>query len=126
MNAAEILEKAAEILEKAAEILEVNGHCKWALRDAQGRHCALGAINQALVGDPFDLKGAGWLIVNRFASAILPHVNDGLPVVAVATCFNEPVDLLVDWNNRPERTGADVIEAFRLAAKDLRNEAVPA
>jgi hypothetical protein len=102
MNDTEI----AEVLERAADALFVYGHAKLALCDEEsGAMCARGAILYAITGSPLmaDEVG-GWKQVDAALGRYL-----GCHVVL--------------WNNTPERTEAEVIDAFRLCAKDLRNKA---
>ncbi len=121
----------ADVLERAAEIIEAGGLAKDVFRTSEGQHCAVGAIAVALgrqlhgFDDYCTLDDWEDLEIQRATEAVFP-------VIVTDPCFEgQPVDdvadswgLLVDWNNHEERTDIDVIDAFRRAAKGLRNEAV--
>ena len=91
----------SQVLRHALALLERDGWCKDTARDAEGRRCALGAINAALWLD----EGA--------------DVTDGVraAVRALRVCGEDtPYSrLLVDWNDADGRTVEDVLEAFRAA-----------
>lgn len=109
--------EAAELLEKAAEILETDGWCQYSYANSAGEHCALGAMIKASGCEhPWQLWGQ-----RPFQEAV------------EAIAFHHPVsrrhpvfrDDVADWNDQNDRTAAEVIDAFKQAAKDLRNEAKP-
>lgn len=88
-----------------AQALIERGWCQCALANGGGV-CALGAINQATTGDPYKND----FVNNSGAHRALKRVIGG--------------DSIVKWNNAPERTQAEVIEAFGKAA-ELARESVP-
>lgn len=97
-------EQIADVLDDAADYIEQYGHFKG---DGHGPGdidtapaCAIGAINSAL----------NWGI--------------GTSVVADALQGVVPADSLVAWNDAPERTKQQVLDAFRKAAKQQRMQAV--
>lgn len=121
---------AAELLEKAADLIENGGHLRGHLSDGKGAHCAAGAINMAQTKSyhyPTWVWSGQWRgggergEVQRAAyEAVADHLDLG-------NNFDITVmDAVVDWNNKFGRTGTEVIDAFRHAAKNLRNEAAPA
>lgn len=112
----------ADVLDVAVENLE---RCAW----GQGTHrnvfkqiCAQDAIWMALVKTTTVAEhwgstksvGSGFVYMSAddIEGAVRRHLGLSSP--------------LSSWNDRPERTKDEVIEAFKATAKDLRNEASPA
>lgn len=104
----------AEILEQAADIIETHGHVKHILWDNLGRCCAVGAVRKTVCGEGVD----SYLAVRGAMEAVTKNLHLSNPMGSW--------EAVVQWNNHPDRTGAEVVDAFRRTAKDLRNEAVPA
>jgi hypothetical protein len=92
----------SERLEDAADYIEVHGHCKGALENSDGNVCALGAIDRVApaVGLFTDVRHA----FRQFLGS--DRLVDFFSIAA--------------WNNAPERTPQEVIDAFRGAAKHER------
>lgn len=90
------LDETARILMKAADLLIEYGHCKNAISNSYGNMCVLGAILCAATGDPDNVTIAG-------AQAHM-RLNEALRMSAIY------------WNNRPERTKAEVIAKLREVA----------
>lgn len=113
--------QAADVLEKAADILVTDGHCKWIQRDEDGNYCAVGALYAAL-GAKLALRGSGpWRgpignSVRQLSAVVVDTLGISLPYLNAHQSAR-----LANWNNEDARTGDDVIEAFRTAARDLRN-----
>lgn len=98
----------ADALEKAADIVHVKGLAKYALEDEEGRVCARGAIFKALTGHANVTQALSISDFERVEGTMVKHLGLGWETIPV-------------WNNVPERTQFEVEEAFRGAAKDLRN-----
>lgn len=79
---------------EAADLIELHGHCK-RTRTLNGAFCVLGAITMAATGDPWKIS-TGIAACDRFARFL----------------GRSPAP----WNNQPERTAKEVIEALRSAA----------
>ncbi|WP_438479133.1 DUF6197 family protein [Streptomyces asiaticus] len=106
----------------AANVIRTNGHNKGdyyripetgvgvQLTPAECPVCAVGAISIALTGAP---KPDRWDVplveaaVRRFMQHLIPGYKRALAIW----------DLGVLWNDKPERTAADVIAAFEAAAR---------
>ncbi|WP_149030285.1 hypothetical protein [Kitasatospora sp. MBT66] len=106
------------VFEKAAEIIEKDGLAKGVYKDADGCHCALGALNAALdngfVGINDDHGGAA-IASEGLAEWITyaDHLNTQVP--------DEYGDV-PEWNDEPERTAAEVAAFLRKAGKDLQED----
>jgi hypothetical protein len=87
------------LLNKAADLLVQTGHTKWTLIDSQGQMCANGAIYFAAESRHLDFYAGA----DALASYL--KLGDRRQIPA--------------WNNAPERTGEEVIDAFRQAAKAM-------
>jgi hypothetical protein len=116
--------EAADMLERSAELLETDGWCQSFLWMG-GRHCAIGSmltVSGVNVDSPYDAR-MDWKRApsSKLALAKLESKIDGekspLPPFT-------HWDSIVNWNNASGRTAEEVIDAMKLAAKDLRNEAV--
>lgn len=117
----------ADVLERAADDIATNGLAKGELLNEDGQHCSIGAIGHAL-GHKMDLDGfvdysaydSGNLRqVASFLVHYLPEETQEQNWPSVAW------NVIVEWNNEPDRTAEEVVDTMRLAAKDLRNEATP-
>ena len=98
----------SEILTKAADLIESKGFCKQAysidengkevdyLSDKAVAFCSIGAIETVSYPSTLDDTGNAYIAINR---VIFPT---GLS--------------LEDWNDDPDRTKDEVVEAFRKAA----------
>lgn len=94
-----------QLAAKAADILERRGHCKAILEDGNGRVCAFGALNLADHGaSDHGKNNMGYPEVLRTAVLVQAHIGD------YSHC-------LAEWNNQPERTKQEVIDAFRSFAR---------
>lgn len=95
-------DEAKNVLNKALEVLERDGWCQGTAHDADGRHCALGAIQVAthshvVINLP---DGAAW----RLRKAI------GGPPGRIRG--------IAGWNDDPHRTYEDVVLVFKKAIYD--------
>jgi hypothetical protein len=90
---------AQQILWDAAQILRKHGHCKGAVMDEDGRYCWIGALDRA----------------HRDSGLSLDDYRDAFS--QWDRCSGAPNQhYAVRWNNAPERTAEDVINAFERAA----------
>lgn len=96
----------ADLLDLAADVIETRGWCQRAWEDPEGKVCLLGAIN---VADQLIHNGRLSSVGEEATTAVRRHLN-GFTLI---------------WNDWPGRTEFEVIDALRLTAKDLRNEAKP-
>ena len=85
----------AKVLYAAADLIERDGWCQCA-RYHDGRRCALGAIYRY----PFPAKRVGMHLAVLALEAVVGDV--------------------VDWNDHPERTAAEVITKLREVATDCQ------
>lgn len=90
------IEMWRQYLLDAARLIEERGHAKCRLEGADGSLCAVGAINYAMFGRSISLCWPREAL-KRFSL----HLGSG-DTIAVAT-----------WNNKPERTAAEVVKAMR-------------
>jgi len=100
----EYLSPARRALLVAADLIERHGLAKLTQRDAEGRLCLQGAISVAATGKTrqyTDIYCAASAAVYRYLTA--RGVPDG----------DTYVNGSAPWNNKPERTAAEVIEALR-------------
>ena len=95
-------DEANLLLLRAADLIEERGHAKSALEDEKGRLCALGALNLAHSGNATNWSGARDFIKARNKLARQVKSN-------MISC----------WNNRPERTQQEVIDALRAATAQV-------
>lgn len=98
------MKNVAETLEEAADLIQVYGHQKGQVGDREIGYCVTGAIcsvggHDGLASDFF----AKWVVANGLTS--------GAGFLSG-----------VKFNNAPETTSDDVIDAMKHAAKDWRAE----
>jgi hypothetical protein len=137
---------AADILEEAADLIEQGRHLRGALTDYKDGYCANGAIMKAATGQPFYTSSPRGLFATDFmlqvpcfdkaTTAAIAAVVEHLDLEPVSPLefsawelhekdiplINRIAEALVQWNNNRDRTGAEVVDAFRHAAKNLRNQ----
>jgi hypothetical protein len=107
------LNPVADVLMKGADLLEKHGHTKHVRVGPDGTMCFLGALNAAqgetsMMGPDTPLTK---LASEATAKVLgLEHRHDGVEDYRHA---------VANWNNAPERTGRQVINAMRKAAKSL-------
>lgn len=106
--------RISDVLLKAASLLEQHGHAKKTMRATDGSMCAMGALWCADSGNTYTLKDRG--LMDDAALAICKALNLQMDR---ADWRKPPVVAIVQWNNAPERTGQEVIDAMRLAAKQV-------
>lgn len=107
----------SDILLKAADLLEKHGLAKFQRMDINGSMCFLGAVQAAQFGISDQIKYGGdsdlTLEVSEAVASLLKlrkgHAPDTRQAVA-------------DWNNHPERTSQQVIDAMRQAAHAVMKE----
>lgn len=105
----------AEQLIRSANIIDHNGHTKddffnrsWPGTPATAPVCAVGAILVAVTGSPIDISPEA-LPVLRAVSAALP----GEPPAGPDGELDNLVEHIAPWNDRPERTAAEVSAFLR-------------
>ena len=104
----------ARLLLKAAGLVQTRGLAKHIREDDQGRVCLHGALSIAVNSGDIDCQHV-WLrvlVCDHLRSQGL-NKNDGV----------EDDDWAVLWNNAPERTAEDVIQALEGAAARVMAEA---
>jgi hypothetical protein len=90
---------------EAADIIEERGHCKGVVENEQGNVCLYGALCFAFAGTAKMFYAAG--------------AHDATVRVGEYLGLNGPFgagSAAVRWNNAPERTKEDVVNALRGAA----------
>ena len=101
----------SDLLMKAAGLIEKHGHTKGQLKDKNGSMCFMGAIWQETSQIDLGLEAAKTTAM-ALGLGFDSHYKMG-PSSALWT--------MVEWNNAPERTAQEVIDAMRLAAKTYQN-----
>jgi len=133
---------SADVLEQAADLIEQGRHLRKMLTDLNGGYCAAGALLKAATGSPyynyqstslptFDPLVAGAIEAVAGHLELTPTPKSWFRMRGVRfwhsiSLTNQLAEAMVMWNNQDGRTGAEVIDAFRHAAKNLRNEKVAA
>ncbi len=102
------LNPVADVLMKAADLLEKHGHIKFLRGNIIEGMCALGAL-QAAQGKIYDLDTELTLTASQVVVDAMKLKHE----------FAMPHAALAAWNNLPERTGQEVIDAMRKVAKSL-------
>lgn len=107
------LNPVADTLMKAADLLEKYGHAKHVRVAPDGSMCFLGALNAAQ--GQHSQMGPDTPLTKLASEATMKVLglkiqNDGIQDARHA---------VADWNNEPWRTGQEVIDAMRKAAKSL-------
>lgn len=137
------MNRSADVLEEAAGLIEQGHHLRGQLADDKGGYCAAGALLQAANGSPlyrirslltglpdFDPAVAGAIEAVADHLKLTPVAKEWFEMRGIDPLFlpliNQLAEAMVLWNNEDGRTGVEVIEAFRQAAKNLRNERVAA
>jgi hypothetical protein len=113
--------ETADILEKAAEVLETRGWCQYTYEAPSGEVCAIGAVRTAVWGAPLLMCVSREIVQEDYSKA-----NGALKALADHVNFQYWPEIGAFWNDAPGRTKEEVIDAFKHAAKDLRNNAKPA
>ena len=107
------------ILEKAADLIQSGHLVKHMVTDNHGGYCSVGALRKAGGQDLHDrvFQDAALVLYNKGVAPKLgnPATND----------WQIAWGRVVQWNNAPERTAAEVVEAMKQAAKELSNGATP-
>lgn len=99
-----------ETLDKAAELIELDGWTQGTFHHG-GRHCALGAIAKVVSGvDHQDSSVIEQLLWEEYDAA-------DAHVALVETIGGVTV---AEWNDKPGRTGAEVVAALRNTAERIR------
>jgi hypothetical protein len=93
----------ADTLRAAARVIEEHGWCQDVAVDAEGRHCALGAVAE-ITG--YEIGSPEYRSSFREARIAL-EMYLGVPTIGS-----------VSWNDEPGRTEGEVLRALRGAASD--------
>jgi hypothetical protein len=119
----------AEILEKAADLYE-SEQIDWCQGQAYGLSwpkgmvsaCAMGAIYLA---SGYKIRGGGYVVNNPREVAAHDSFRQGRRAIHELEIFLDPEcsRTVAGWNDQPERTKEEVIQAMKDCAKDLRNKA---
>lgn len=91
------LEPWRELMLKAADLIEKHGHAKGSYTDARGGYCFMGALHVAETGDTMGTNGLSSEACHR----VMKHIGSRG---------------FIDWNDAPERTGAEVVGIMRRVA----------
>lgn len=92
----------SEVLDRAADVLEEDGWCQYSMHDELGRYCALGAI-KAVTPDPDAFAERGYA-----TRALRDYLSPTRPFQ------------ISKWNDNPDRTKEEVIDALQQAARLVR------
>jgi hypothetical protein len=103
-------EKLADLFERSADYLEAHGWLRGSLWNPAGACCARGAMLKVTGQESY---GATAFFIGRELAQADAYLAKFLG--------SQGVDGVVAWNNAEERTQYEVIDAFRGAAKELRN-----
>jgi hypothetical protein len=98
-----------KVLYDAADLIDQRGLAKGIRRDSEGRLCLHGAIEFAMTGTAWS-SGEKHKEVSRHVRKYLEH-NLGFVGLTDYGC--------AEWNNAPERTKQEVVDALRGAAEML-------
>lgn len=104
----------AAVFRRAAQILQARGHGKGRYEGPGGAVCAIGALMAAdgmdpaedapELGAPRALTAAIWILSPRIVSTTVDY---------------DPIERIADWNDAPERTQAEVVEALLGVARAI-------
>jgi hypothetical protein len=98
----------ADVLDRAADVIAERGLCKGSFEGPDGSVCAGGALRVALTGGPTNPLGDDQFGTYMYAVHRMTDVVD---------------DVVVNWNDAPQRTADDVIAALQEAARRERGAA---
>lgn len=107
-------EEVADVLERAADAIEVHGLGKGTYQNKQGNLCAVGALRYAATGETYTTR-----------AALDPRVTLATRILANRVdVFGSPLpsNRVFAWNDHKKRTAAEVVDAMKMASKDLRNQ----
>ena len=96
-------DEANLLLLRAADLIEERGHAKHALEDSRGGLCILGALRMADAGTT-DLTAPRSKGYHKAREKVSDKIGKGD---------------LASWNNQPERTQQEVIDALRAATAQV-------
>ena len=105
----------AKLLLDAAQIIRKHGLAKGTRFDDQGRVCVLGALSKAEVGNPW---GSPWFRDGHHSIAAVKALADTLPPIPNSEWDTTHGKCAV-WNNAPERTADEVINALESCARAI-------
>lgn len=103
--------ETALVFRRAAQILQARGHNKGLYESRTGEVCAVGALMAATGVDPkagpmpaAEVPEAVWFLSSR---------------LWVAIGDDDPIERVAEWNDKPERTQAEVVAELLSAARDI-------
>lgn len=115
------LNPVADTLMKAADLLEKYGHAKHVRVAPDGSMCFLGALNAAQ--GQHSPMGPDTPLTKLASDATMKVLGLTIQVpdreLGAIYGYPDARHVVADWNNQPERTGKQVINAMRKAAKSL-------
>jgi hypothetical protein len=126
-------ERAAELLELAADRLET-GQYLWGRGEYRCENLYSGHVTMCAVGALCEVTDENWeephYRASVLASYVYPHiVKKVLNFHAFSDLSSQklleqapPENILITFNDQVAEQVGDVVEAFKLAAKDLRNQ----
>lgn len=122
--------KDSEVCFRAAEIMSERGHCRYLLSDSSGRVCFAGALIAAYEEQPLSMANlAGTVRWNQFwkirdmAARILDNRGEESSAAAVERgALLHIQSRAVDYNNRSDVTGEDVIMLLKETGEAFREQ----
>ncbi len=111
---------APDVLDRAADIIERDGHAKGEWCASGNASCLGGAIVRAAAGDPGEPLDLAYYPPTGAAAVALYTLAESLGLTLAAYPSSRPVDRVMDWNDEPTRTKAQVVTALRSAAAGAR------
>jgi hypothetical protein len=113
--------ETVEVL-KAARARIMQGWCSDGGTDEKGGVCIIVAISRQTEGGIG--SGVGARAFSYFEGAIQPPPKYSNPLSSIFDWFDPPVrEWAIDWNERPGRTQAEVVDAFTRAIELARADA---
>lgn len=98
----------AVVYRRAAQIVQGRGHTKEVYQRESGEVCTVGALVLASGMDPDDYEGQATTAVEFFSSRLWVAIGD-----------QDPVERIAEWNDKPERTPAEVVAELIGAARAI-------
>lgn len=96
---------------RAAQIMQARGHGKGLYETKTGQVCAVGAL---MLAEGKDTQTGPW--AGGDLSGTVEFLSSRL---WVAISDDDPVERIAEWNDAPERTQAEVVEALVAAARAI-------
>lgn len=111
------------VLSEAAGYLELHGWCQGNLYGrsdtTEPRACAAGALAVIVYGTPINPR-----LRDDPRNAVIDHASQAvLHWLGIPARLDDAFSELIEWNDTPRRTPAQVIDTFRAVADELRRTA---